>query len=53
MNSETTNTKSLEKKNDRNRLFLSLKEKKIPTKYLYDELGSKLFEKICDTEEYY
>ena len=28
MNSETTNTKSLEKKNDRNRLFLSLKEKK-------------------------
>ena len=53
MNSETTNSKSLEKKNDRNRLFLSLKEKKIPTKYLYDELGSKLFEKICDTEEYY
>ena len=51
--SGTINSKTAEKKSDRNRLFLSLKEKKIPTKYLYDELGSKLFEKICDTEEYY
>ena len=27
--------------------------KSIPTKYLYDDYGSKLFEKICKTEEYY
>ena len=27
--------------------------KQIPTKYLYDERGSKLFEKICAVEEYY
>ena len=25
----------------------------MPTHYLYDDLGSKLFEEICDTEEYY
>ena len=34
-------------------LFSSLKNKKIPTKYLYDEKGSKLFEEICSTKEYY
>ena len=36
-------------------LVLGLQEKRkhIPTKYLYDEYGSKLFEKICDTKEYY
>ena len=27
--------------------------KSIPTKYLYDEKGSKLFEDICNTKEYY
>ena len=25
----------------------------MPTQYLYDDLGSKLFEEICETEEYY
>ena len=25
----------------------------MPTKLLYDDEGSKLFEKICSTEEYY
>ena len=33
--------------------FLKTKKKSLPTKYLYDDLGSKLFEEICDTEEYY
>ena len=33
--------------------FLKNKKKSLPTKYLYDDLGSKLFEEICDTEEYY
>ena len=33
--------------------FLKNKNKSLPTKYLYDEVGSKLFEEICDTEEYY
>ncbi len=27
--------------------------KAIPSKYFYDEAGSKLFDKICDLEEYY
>ncbi len=27
--------------------------KSLPTHYLYDDLGSKLFEEICKTEEYY
>ena len=40
-------------KNDNIELFLKKKNKSLPTKYLYDEEGSKLFEKICDTEEYY
>ncbi len=25
----------------------------LPSKYFYDDLGAELFEKICDTEEYY
>ena len=25
----------------------------LPPKYFYDETGSKLFDKICDTPEYY
>ena len=33
--------------------ILKNKKKSLPTKYLYDDLGSKLFEEICDTEEYY
>ena len=38
-----------------NSLLRALKEqdKYIPTKYLYDDYGSKLFEEICDTDEYY
>ncbi len=28
-------------------------EKRIPCKYLYDERGSKLFDRICELEEYY
>jgi len=34
-------------------LSSSLKKKSIPTKYLYDDIGSKLFEEICGTDEYY
>ena len=33
--------------------LLKNKEKSLPTQYLYDDLGSKLFEKICETDEYY
>ena len=33
--------------------YLKRKKKSLPTKYLYDEKGSNLFEKICNTEEYY
>ena len=33
-------------KNDNIELFLKKKNKSLPTKYLYDEEGSKLFEKI-------
>jgi dimethylhistidine N-methyltransferase len=28
-------------------------QKKIPSKFLYDERGSKLFDRICEQEEYY
>lgn len=28
-------------------------QKQIPSKFLYDERGSKLFERICEQEEYY
>ena len=34
-------------------LLLKKKNKSIPTKFLYDDMGSKLFEKISNTEEYY
>lgn len=34
-------------------LLLKNKKKSLPTHCLYDDLGSKLFEEICDTEEYY
>ena len=33
--------------------LLKSKKKSLPTQYLYDDLGSKLFEEICETEEYY
>ncbi len=33
--------------------LLSDKNKTLPTRYLYNSVGSKLFEEICDTEEYY
>ncbi|MBC6497479.1 MAG: L-histidine N(alpha)-methyltransferase [Alphaproteobacteria bacterium GM7ARS4] len=32
---------------------LSSPQKRIPSKYLYDEKGSALFEKICSLDEYY
>lgn len=32
---------------------LSTSPKKLPPKYLYDEIGSGLFDKICEVEEYY
>jgi dimethylhistidine N-methyltransferase len=32
---------------------LSKSQKTLPCKYFYDEKGSKLFEAICDTPEYY
>ena len=32
--------------------LLKSKKKSLPTQYLYDDLGSKLFEEICKTEEY-
>ena len=32
---------------------LSCATKTLPAKYFYDEHGSKLFDKICDTKEYY
>ena len=47
------NKKNLQYAKDSEFLFSSLKNKKIPTKYLYDEKGSKLFEEICSTKEYY
>ena len=33
--------------------LLKSKQKSLPTKYLYDDKGSKLFEEICNTDEYY
>ena len=47
------NKKNSQYAKDSEFLFSSLKNKKIPTKYLYDEKGSKLFEEICSTKEYY
>jgi dimethylhistidine N-methyltransferase len=32
---------------------LEARVRSVPPKYLYDERGSELFERICDTEEYY
>lgn len=32
---------------------LSGKQKQLPSKYFYDEKGSKLFEQICELDEYY
>lgn len=32
---------------------LSKRQKQIPSKFLYDERGSRLFERICKVEEYY
>ncbi len=34
-------------------LGLSQPKKSLPCKYLYDERGSQLFDKICQTDEYY
>ena len=34
-------------------LLLKKKNKSIPTKFLYDDVGSKLFEEISNTKEYY
>ena len=49
------NINSHEKKLSNNNLFDALQEtnKYIPTRYLYDDYGSKLFEEICETKEYY
>ena len=33
--------------------LLKNKKKSLPTQYLYDDLGSKLFEEISETKEYY
>lgn len=32
---------------------LSMSRKTVPPKYFYDEAGSTLFDRICETEEYY
>ena len=32
---------------------LSQPQKTLPSKYFYDERGSKLFDEICDLDEYY
>ncbi|WP_444890192.1 L-histidine N(alpha)-methyltransferase [Microbulbifer sp. DLAB2-AA] len=32
---------------------LGRKRKTLPCKYLYDEVGSRLFEEICDSQDYY
>jgi L-histidine N-alpha-methyltransferase len=32
---------------------LRLEQKELPPKYFYDDLGSQLFDAICDTPEYY
>ena len=47
---------SFNKKTNNEKNIISLlknKKKSLPTQYLYDDLGSKLFEEICETEEYY
>ena len=50
---ENISTNNSYSKQDNIISFLKNKKKSLPTKYLYDDLGSKLFEEICDTEEYY
>jgi L-histidine Nalpha-methyltransferase len=35
------------------RLGLTGERKRLPPKYFYDEVGSRLFDAICDTPEYY
>ena len=47
--SKTEDSLSLKELN----LMLKKKQKSIPTKFLYDDLGSKLFEDISNTKEYY
>lgn len=32
---------------------LSQRQKRLPTRYLYDERGARLFERICELDEYY
>ena len=32
---------------------MSSKQKVLPPKYFYDELGSQFFDQICDVPEYY
>lgn len=32
---------------------LSVRHKQLPSKYLYDATGSRLFEEICNTDDYY
>ena len=32
---------------------LSARRKTLPCKYFYDDVGSQLFERICELEEYY
>ena len=47
---------SFNKKTNNEKNIISLlknKKKSLPTQYLYDDLGSKLFEEICETDEYY
>ncbi|MFP3880169.1 MAG: L-histidine N(alpha)-methyltransferase [Dehalococcoidia bacterium] len=34
-------------------MMLRKPQKELPSKYLYDERGSQLFERICDLQEYY
>ena len=47
---------SFEKNSNNKENLISLlknEKKSLPTHFLYDDLGSKLFEEICNTEEYY
>ena len=53
-------TKTFESKQDPTEQFgldvlmgLSSKPKSLPPKYFYDDLGSRYFQEICETEEYY
>src|SRR5260221_11897453 len=32
---------------------LQAERKKLPSKYFYDDIGSQLFEQICELDEYY